>query len=399
MNTTPNSERLHIGFFGRRNAGKSTLFNFLLGQELSIVSDVLGTTTDPVKKAMEVPGIGPCLLIDTAGIDDEKGVGLLRTEKTYQMVRQTDLAVFVFAKADEPSKKERELIEDFRRRKVPCIFLLNKRLIEDEENRSFGKMRLEAYLNEEVYIVDRLDDQMKKNLIERISKKVPNDFFAKKLFEDYDLYGKTVIAVMPQDKQAPKGRLIFPQVSSIREILDKAGNVFCCVPEHFSSVFHSLKEPPYLVLTDATALKDIKAFIPKEIPVTSFSAVFAAYKGDADIYRKGAESIDLLKDGDRVLISELCTHEPIEGDIGRVKIPRMLADRLKVKLEFDICSGADFPTNLSKYSLIIQCGACMANRRAVMNRIRQAVFESVPITNYGILIARLQGMDGSTGRA
>lgn len=390
MNGTPNSERLHLGIFGRRNSGKSSLFNFLLGQDLSIVSKAPGTTTDPVKKAIELVGIGPCLLIDTAGIDDEGKLGQLRMEKSYQIINETDLAIVVFGTDSCLEEEELILLNELKQRRVPRFCVINSGLISDSEKIKKLEYELEHKTGEKGYILERFTDESRVAFLQEIKDKVPANFFARELFEGYQLEKKTVIAVMPQDKQAPKGRLILPQVSSLRELLDKKANVLCCVPENFASVIGLLKKGPDLVLADATALKDIKEYIPKGCPVTSFSAVFAAYKGDVGIYKKGADSIHDLKEGDRILISELCSHDPIEGDIGRVKIPNLLMKKLGLSLFFDICSGKDFPKDLSIYSLIIQCGACMSNRRTVMSRLRDAVLVGVPITNYGILIAKLQ---------
>lgn len=390
MKISLKSQRLHLGFFGSRNVGKSCLFNFILGQDFSIVSDLPGTTTDPVRKAMEIRGIGPCLFIDTAGLDDEGEIGELRVSQTYKIINEIDLAIMIFGLNKGISKPEEEFINELRDRKIPCLFLLNSLSSPDKTECGNRKEYLESRLKAEIHVIYEFDERTKKDLFRIIARSLPQEFNERSLFDGYDVAGKTVIAVMPQDKQAPKGRLILPQMFSIRELLDKGANVFCCVTKQFRSVLNSLNEPPYLILSDATALKEIKDFLPSNSPVTSFSALFAAYLGDVEEYRKGAESIFSLKDSAKILISELCTHEPLEGDIGRVKIPNMLMEKLGIKLKVDICSGTDFPKTLSEYSLIIQCGACMSNRRTVMSRIRQAVLEEIPITNYGILIERLQ---------
>ena len=343
-------ERLHIAFFGAANSGKSTLVNTICGQEVSLVSPIPGTTTDPVRKLAELPHLGPCVLIDTAGLDDESTLGAQRRRLTRAVLDETDVAVLL---SDMP-----ELVSDLEASGIPYL----------------------RYTRGEP--VDKL--------LERISAVVPKEeerFLTGTLVKESD----TVVLVMPQDSEAPKGRLILPQVQVIRELLDRGCVPHCCTPSSLQAALDSLAGPPALVITDSQVFKAVNDTIPSHWPLTSFSVLLAAAKGDVSVFTEGAHAIDSLKRGSRVLIAEACTHVPDTEDIGRVKIPAMLRKRVG-EIRVDIAAGNDFPEDLSPYSLIIHCGACVANARLVRSRIRKALLAGVPVTNYGMAIAALTGI-------
>lgn len=334
-------ERLHIAFFGPVNSGKSTLVNAICGQEVSLVSDQPGTTTDPVRKTVELPGLGPCVLIDTAGLDDESLLGPERRRRTLTILDEADMVVLV---------GDMELVTD-----VPVVHYRRGESVES----LLERLRQAAPREEERFLTG--------NLVKA---------------------GDCVLLVMPQDSEAPKGRLILPQVQVLRELLDRGCNALCCTPESLQSALERMT--PDLVITDSQVFKKVNAAIPAEIPLTSFSILLAAAKGDIRTYIEGAKAIDSLKPGDRVLIAEACTHVPDTEDIGRVKIPALLRQRADV--EIDIAAGNDFPEDLSAYGLIIHCGACVASRTLVQHRIKKALRAGVPITNYGIALAKLTGI-------
>lgn len=341
-------ERLHIAFFGATNSGKSTLVNAICGQEVSLVSAVPGTTTDPVRKLAELPGLGPCVLIDTAGLDDTGILGPERERRTRAVLDETDVAVVL----------DDTLIDTLRSVDIPFVQYTRGESVE--------------------------------SLLERIAAIVPKEeekFLTGSLVKT----GDTVVLVMPQDSEAPKGRLILPQVQIIRELLDRGCVPHCCTPASLPAALSSLAALPDLVITDSQVFKAVNDAIPAECPLTSFSVLLAAAKGDVKVFVEGARAIDSLKPGSRVLIAEACTHVPDTEDIGRVKIPNMLRKRV-ADLQVDIAAGNDFPEDLSPYSLIIHCGACVANARVVRSRIRKSLLAGVPITNYGITIAFLQGI-------
>ena len=344
-------ERLHIAFFGPTNSGKSTLVNAIAGQPVSLVSDVPGTTTDPVRKAIEIPGLGPCVLIDTAGLDDTSVLGAERQRLTMSILDEADVAVVL------PSP-------------------------------DFGTLASQAGIP----VIDYTRGESVESLIQRIKEVRPQE---KDHFLTGDLVkaGDTVLLVMPQDSEAPKGRLILPQVQVLRELLDRGCVPHCCTPASLQDAIGSLKGAPDLVITDSQAFAFVNGAIPQEWPLTSFSILLAAAKGDIGIFLEGAEAIARLKPGDRVLIAEACTHVPDTEDIGRVKIPTLLQKRVGA-LNIDISAGNSFPEDLSPYSLIIHCGACVAGRQVVRARTRRALLAGVPITNYGIALAWLQGILG-----
>lgn len=388
LNETPNANRLHIGFFGKRNSGKSSLINAFTGQGVSIVSDVAGTTTDPVYKAMEINGIGACVLIDTAGFDDIGPLGEIRVEKTKLAAEKTDLAVIVFT--DENMEKELLWFKRFKKNNTPVIAVVNKSdILKNQQN--ISRLVYEKTEQKPVVVSAKTGDGIDK-LKETAVRLMPSDFGAVSITGDLCKEGDSVMLVMPQDIQAPMGRLILPQVQTIRELLDKKCIVTSVTTDKLEQGLACLKNAPKLIITDSQVFKTVYEKKPKESMLTSFSVLFAAYKGDLPYYIEGARAVDSLTQDSRVLIAECCTHAPLKEDIGREKIPRMLRQRFGEKLKIDNVSGTDYPENLSDYDLIIQCGACMFNRKYVLSRIDRAKQQNVPMTNYGVVIAHLTGI-------
>ncbi|MCH4148454.1 MAG: [FeFe] hydrogenase H-cluster maturation GTPase HydF [Prevotella sp.] len=386
--TTPQSNRLHIILIGKRNSGKSSLMNALTGQQVAIVSDVPGTTTDPVVKAMEIHGIGPCVFIDTAGIDDIGGLGGQRVEKTMKALQKADIALLVCeaGQGDVLSTWSAKL----EAMKIPVVPILNKvDLLADVEGEAVS---LERQCGIRPIMVSTKLKQGIDRVRQAIIKVLPEDFDAPlitgNLVGDSDL----VLLVMPQDIQAPKGRLILPQVQTLRELLDKKCVVMSCTTDRLAITLKMLSRPPKLIITDSQAFKTVNELKPAESLLTSFSVLFAAYKGDIDYFAESAKAIDRLHSDSKVLIAEACTHVPLAEDIGRVKIPRLLRKRIGDSLQIDLVSGNDFPEDLSGYDLIIHCGACMFNRKYVLHRVEQASRQGVPMTNYGIAIAWMLGI-------
>lgn len=388
MTNTPTANRLHIGIFGRRNSGKSSLINAITNQNTALVADVAGTTTDPVYKAMEIHGIGPCMLIDTAGFDDEGTLGELRVEKTREALRRTDIAIMVFSGTD--ISLERGWIDVLRENKTPVIAVINKSDILSNVP-EIAKAVHDAFALFPV-VVSAKEHSGIKDIVEAVIRQLPEDFekhsITGKLVRDGDI----VLLVMPQDIQAPKGRLILPQVQTIRDLLDNKCMVVCATTDKLDSALAMLSKPPDLIITDSQVFPLVYEKKPPESLLTSFSVLMAAVKGDIEAFSAGASAIDALTETSRVLIAEACTHAPMDEDIGRVKLPRLLRKRIGEKLTIDIVSGSDFPENLSQYALIIHCGACMFNRKYVLNRIDKARSQGVPITNYGIALAKLSGI-------
>jgi [FeFe] hydrogenase H-cluster maturation GTPase HydF len=393
LNNTPKSNRLHIGVYGKRNTGKSSLINALTGHETAIVSPVAGTTTDPVYKSMEIYGLGPCVLIDTAGFDDDNGeLGQLRVMKTQKELEKTDMAIIVFDPFS-PINEEKDWIATFNKRNIPVIAVINKTDMVDNS----GNMEAIFQLIERTFKIKPIAVSAKYNKgVEQIRmeliKNLPEDYDIKTITGGIVNEGDTVLLVMPQDIQAPKGRLILPQVQTLRELLDKKCLVLCTTTDKLNEALSALKKSPDVIITDSQVFSVVYRMKPPESKLTSFSVLFAAYKGDIDYYIKGASIIGELNENSRILIAEACTHAPLEEDIGRVKLPRLLRNRVGEKLTVDIVSGADFPEDLSGYDLVIQCGACMFNRRHVITRIEKASRQNVPMTNYGIAIAYLSGI-------
>lgn len=408
LNDTPSANRLHIGVFGKTNSGKSSLINAFTGQEVSIASDIAGTTTDPVYKAMEIHPLGACTIIDTAGFDDESELGAKRVEKTKLAAEKTDVAVIVFA-ADGIDKKEevdqrqetdsktmekhfaQELkwYHFFKEKNTPVLLIINKADLGDAK-------ALQEFLvketNEHPLVVSAAKNEGIDRIKEALARKVPENFGNRLITGNLVGEDDLVMLVMPQDIQAPKGRLILPQVQTTRELLDKKCLIMSVTTDKFVAALKQLVQPPKLIITDSQVFSYVYENKPKESMLTSFSVLFAAYKGDLPYYVEGAKQIDSLMEQSRVLIAECCTHAPLQEDIGRVKIPRMLKKRFGEGITVDHVSGTDFPQDLRGYDLIIQCGACMFNRKYVLSRIDHAKEQQVPMTNYGVTIAHLTGI-------
>jgi len=391
MNQTPQGERVHIAFFGKTNVGKSSLINKIVNQEISIVSEIRGTTTDPVKKAMEIHSIGATLIIDTAGFDDDSKLGEKRMEKTSNILNKTDVAVIVTTPDDIISDFSKELswIEKIKEKNIPYLIVINK--IDLSKDMESLKKRAIELTSKEAILVSVKENIGIEDLIislEIICKFKDEDSICSHLVKKDDV----VLLVMPQDTQAPKGRLILPQVQTIRDLLDNKCTVICTTDERFEKSLNILKNSPNLIITDSQVFAKIYPLKPKESKLTSFSVLFSRYKGDVDEFVKGAAFIDLLKDNDKVLIAEACTHNPQDGDIARVKLPMLLRKKTGKQLDVDVVSGNNFPSKLEDYSLIIHCGACMFNKKYVLNRIDSAKSSQIPITNYGIAIAYITGI-------
>ena len=392
LNDTPGSNRLHIGVFGKTNSGKSSFINAFTHQEVSIVADIAGTTTDPVYKPMEISPLGPCVIIDTAGFDDTSELGERRVEKTKLAAEKADIAVIVVSQPDNEWDITEELkwYQFLKEKNTPVLFLVGKSDIDPhtEELISYikektGKKAL-AISAETGAGIDAVREEL--------ARLVPENFGERKITGELVTEEDLVLLVMPQDIQAPKGRLILPQVQTLRELLDKKCLVMSVTTDKLVPALAAVKEPPKLIITDSQVFGYVYEHKPKESMLTSFSVLFAAYKGDLPYYVEGAKMLDSLTNESHVLIAECCSHAPLQEDIGRVRIPRMLKKRAGEGLTVDIVSGTDFPENLSDYDLVIQCGACMFNRKYVLSRIDRAKKQQVPMTNYGVTIAHLTGI-------
>ncbi len=387
FNKTPSANRIHISFFGKRNAGKSSLVNAVTGQKLAIVSDVKGTTTDPVHKAMELLPLGPVVITDTPGIDDVGAVGEMRVESTQRVLAKTDLAVLVVDGFVGFSEDDFALIEKFHEKKIPFIVVLNKADLTvtlDDLDYEFPWIKVSAVTGEGI-----------NSLKEKLAEMAKPLEISKKLISDHIAPGNVVILVTPIDSSAPKGRMILPQVQTIRDILDgHAVCMVCQVPE-LTGCLAALKEPPALVVTDSQVFGEVKRMLPEDVMLTSFSILFARFKGILDTAVAGARFVSSLKNGDRVLISEGCTHHRQCEDIGTVKLPGWIEKHSGCNLEFDFTSGGEFPTEaevLQKYALVVHCGGCMLNEREMTHRMSFASQCGVPFTNYGTLIAHINGI-------
>ena len=394
---TPRANRLHIAFYGRRNAGKSSLINMVTAQQTALVSEYAGTTTDPVIKSMELLPLGPIAVIDTAGLDDTGELGELRIERSKEMMNRTDLALLVVGAAEASAPEqglalEKKWLAELRDRKITVIGVLNQIDRIPPERAETIRTELEAKFGIPFTAVSALDKKYRPALLSAIIKNAPTDFETPTLTGDLFAPGASVVLVAPQDIQAPKGRLILPQVQVIRDILDHKGMALTCTADQLPEMLAALREPPALVVTDSQVFGRVNALLPREVPLTSFSIIMARSKGELSVFVEGARAIDKLKPTDKVLIAEACTHAPLNEDIGREKLPRWLRERAGEGLVTEIATGLDFPKNLGDYALILHCGGCMFNRKQLMSRIVEAQAAGVPITNYGIAIAQLNGI-------
>ena len=390
MQKTPKGLRLHLAIFGRRNVGKSSILNAITRQEVSIVSEVAGTTTDPVEKAMELLPIGPVLFIDTAGLDDIGALGELRIKKTYKVFERAEIVLLV-TEANKWGEYEKRVIEETEKRNIPLLVILNKMDLFVPDRKLKEKLIDEKIPWVETCALDcgwETTARIKNELI----KLLPDDWLNPvPLIGDLVSEGDLAVMVIPIDKEAPKGRLILPQQQTIRELLDKKTTCLVVNEKNLTASIGNLKQKPVIVVTDSQVFDEVFNSVPEEIPVTSFSILFARSKGDLKELVRGAKSIGRLKPGDKILIAEACTHHPIGDDIGRVKIPGWIKRKIGGEINFDVYSGHDFPSDLGQYKVIIHCGACVLNRKEVLSRIYEAKSIGVPITNYGIAIAYLHG--------
>lgn len=385
LNDTPRANRLHIGIFGKRNSGKSTLINALTGHNTALVSDVAGTTTDPVYKTIEIYGIGPCVLIDTAGFDDSGYLGNMRVEKTRLAMDKTDVAIIVCS--EEDIRQELEWAREFKAHKAAVIMVINK--IDQISNTDKIRNKIYEAMKEEPIKISAISRLGIEKIREEIIRKIPEDFDAKSITGTLAGEGDTVLLVMPQDIQAPKGRLILPQVQTLRELLDKKCIVLSATADKYEEALASFVKPPKLIITDSQVFQQVYEKKPAESMLTSFSVLYACHKGDIDYFVKSASALDRLTEKSKVLIAEACTHVPLSEDIGREKLPRMLKKKAGEGITIVNVSGNDFPKDLTGYDLVIQCGACMFNRKYVMGRVEEAKNQKVPMTNYGVVIAYL----------
>lgn len=407
MEQTPKGNRVHIGFFGRCNAGKSTLINMLTDQPVSLVSEVAGTTTDPVSKSMEILPLGPVVITDTAGIDDTTELGTLRMEKTEEVVKKINLAVYVLRADEEPTADDMHWLGLLKQNNVPIALFINEINAEidkenDKENNIENKTDASTYvethkgLSELATVIGSADFTSKAKrleLLDLLGGLTPLDVEGDQtLLQGLVEEGDTIILVCPIDSAAPKGRLILPQVQTIREILDYKGLALVCQTEELPAMINSLKYPPKMVICDSQAFDRVDELTPRSIPLTSFSILMARFKGKLQDLVAGVEAIKNLKPGSKVLISEGCTHRRQCDDIGTVKIPNLLKKQGHTDLQLEFTSGGAFPKDVSQYDLIIHCGACMLTRREVLRRIECAVVQGTPIVNYGVLIAALHGI-------
>ena len=389
MNETPSGERVHIGFFGRRNAGKSSVVNAVTGQDLAVVSDVRGTTTDPVSKAMEILPLGPVVVIDTPGFDDEGSLGELRVKKTRQILGKTDIAVLVVDSTERMQASDMDLVRLFEDAKIPYILVLNKTDLASEDAAAFGVIG--GTSPSAIVKTSALTGEGIHELKEKLASLKPSNEEGK-LISDKINPGDLIILVVPIDKAAPKGRLILPQQQVIRDILDSGATALVLRESELEEALSKLGRKPDLVVTESQVFEEVDKLVPSDVPLTSFSILMARYKGFLDSAIRGIAAIAGLKDGDKVLIAEGCTHHRQCGDIGTVKIPAWLEKYTGKTFVYETTSGAGFPEDLSEYGLIIHCGGCMLNEREVLRRAKESNAQGVAITNYGILIAHVHGI-------
>ena len=382
LNQTPSGERVHIGFFGVRNAGKSSLVNAVTNQRIALVSDVKGTTTDPVKKAMELLPLGPVVIIDTPGLDDEGELGMQRVMRAKEILSSVDIAVLVTDASREMRGAEKELIAEFEKRRLPYVVANNKSdLVGDTKQGTQNTVYVSAKTGEGI--------EKLKNAIGALSGSVKKE---KHIVSDLVSRGDTIVLVIPIDESAPKGRIILPQQLVLRDLLDNGCVAIACQPQELTAALSSLKSPPALVITDSQAFGRVAKDVPSDVALTSFSILMARYKGELDSLLAGAESLKTIRDGDRVLISEGCTHHRQCGDIGTVKLPKWIEEYCGAKPEFEFTSGTGFPKELGAYRLIVHCGGCMLNETEMRRRQAEAANAGVPMVNYGMAIAQMNGI-------
>jgi len=389
LNATPSSERVHIGIFGKRNAGKSSLINAITGQNLAIVSEAKGTTTDPVYKAMELLPLGPVMIIDTPGIDDEGVLGSLRIQKAYQVLNKTDIALVIIDAAVGPSAEDLRLIERINTKKIPLLIVINKCETINEDKKTAYQALLS---NGKLLFVSAEQKLNIFELKEAIAQTVPADENKAQIVADLLSPSDFVVLVVPIDSAAPKGRLILPQQQTIRDILEADAAAIVVKENELTNTLQNLGKRPKLVITDSQVFKKVAAETPADILLTSFSILFARYKGNLQTAVQGVTALDSLEDGDKILIGEGCTHHRQCDDIGTVKLPRWIKEYTGKNPEFIFTSGTEFPLNLSPYKMIIHCGACMLNEREMQYRIKCAADQNIPFTNYGITIAYINGI-------
>lgn len=383
---TPASERVHIALLGRTNAGKSAMLNCLAKQDVAIVSDTPGTTTDPVQKPMELTGMGAVVIIDTPGLDDNTTLGKERMARTAKMLDRTDIAVVLFT--DEGIDTELSIIEECRTREIPVVVALNQ--VDRIANREALMAHIEEATKLRVIATSTTTGEGIEALREAIIETRPAE--ERLITEGFCKAGDRVLLVMPQDKSAPKGRLIQPQVQTIRELLDRGCIPICCTPDRMAEALAALATPPELIITDSQAFNEVYQLKPEASTLTSFSILFARYKGDIALFTEGVKALKGITESSRILIAEACSHTPQNEDIGRVKLPRLLRKRFGEGLTIDIVGGADYPEDLTPYDLVIHCGACMFNRKHVLSRVERARKQGVAITNYGVILAALTGI-------
>ncbi len=381
LNSTPNADRVHIGIFGRRNAGKSSIINAITGQQLAIVSDIEGTTTDPVSKAMELLPLGPVVIIDTPGLDDSGALGEMRIKKTYQVLNKTDIALLVVDSCVGMTESDFAILEKIREKKIPCLTVFNKSDISGMSVNTENEISVSTVTMENIH-----------ELKERIARIVPQNIMEYPIIADKVESGDCVVMVVPIDKAAPKGRIILPQQNTLRELLDSGCTAVVCRDSELEHTLDTMSEPPRFVITDSQVFGRVSKIVPENICLTSFSILFARHKGNIFELVKGVKKLDTLRDNDVVLISEGCTHHRQCGDIGTVKLPAWIRKYTGKNIRFEFTSGTEFPAELSKYSMIIHCGGCMLNEREMKYRIKCAADASIPITNYGMTIAYVNGI-------
>lgn len=389
LNDTPRANRLHIGLYGRRNSGKSTLVNALTGQQVATVSAVPGTTTDPVYKAMELHGIGPVVFIDTAGFDDVGDLGKLRVEKTELAAKETDIALVLFNNAD--ISKELDWVKKFQAVKTPLIAVISQIDKLSDKGKAL-QARIKAETGKQAIMVSAAAGDGIEALRAEMIRQLPEDYEQESITGSLCQAGDVVLLVMPQDIQAPKGRLILPQVQTLRELLDKKCLVMSCTTDCLENTLAALTKPPKLIITDSQAFKAVHALKPAASLLTSFSVLFAGFKGDINYFVESAKKLKSLPPKAHILIAEACTHRPLSEDIGRIKLPRLLRKTLGNDLQIDITAGRDFPKNLSGIDFVIHCGACMFNRKYVLSRVAECQAQNIPMSNYGVTIAALLGI-------